>query len=168
MTAHYVYYAFRVCDTKVTWWLLVQLSNINDRNECLMYWLAETPIWCPNVLIPVTLWNRLWNPPTRRLVCAANSLLCSVHLSFSPARPLMRLDAVCILCLQRSASSSRVWRKGRPDEWVDVCVSVSQTYCLVRPFKCLFITPSNSHSITYFFYTPVHISTTLKYCYVDE
>lgn len=59
-----------------------------------------------------------WHPPTRRLVWAANSLLCSVHLCFSPASPLMRLDAVCILCLQRSASSSSVWWQRRADKKV--------------------------------------------------
>lgn len=48
------------------------------------------------------------NLPTSLLVCMANSLLCSVHLSFSPAKPLIRLEAVCILWRQRSASSSKV------------------------------------------------------------
>lgn len=46
--------------------------------------------------------------PTSLLVWVANSLLCSVHLSFSPAKPLIRLEAVRILWRQRSASSSKV------------------------------------------------------------
>lgn len=61
--------------------------------------------------------TRWFCPPTRRLVWAANSLLCSVHRCFSPARPLMRLDAVCILRLQRSASSSSVWRAKERADW---------------------------------------------------
>lgn len=81
----------------------------------------------------------LWHPPTRRLVWAANSLLCSVHLSFSPARPLMRLDAVCILCLQRSASSSRVWLEGRADK--EVSRLTYQCSLPVCPSSCLYINP---------------------------
>lgn len=51
------------------------------------------------------------NTPTSRLVWAAKSLLSCVQRSFSPASPLIRLEAVCILCRHLSASSSKVWEK---------------------------------------------------------
>lgn len=108
----------------------------NFTNEQIIISVTEHQLFsCHNCHLSLDL---LWNPPTRRLVCAANSLLCSVHLSFSPARPLMRLDAVCILCLQRSASSSSVWWGERADKQVSrlMCPTLSSSNHLIltQPF----------------------------------